>query len=309
MTRSRTSSSEPNDRGSVLVIGNFDGVHRGHRALVAEALGLADQHGLRSVVMTFDPHPAVVLGGEAPPVLTRLDRKVELLRAIAPNLEVVVERFDREFAALSPREFVERVLVDGHRAERLVVGANFRFGRGRVGTVALLQELGAEFGFVARAVDLAGDAQATYSSSRIRSLLVEGDIRQANELLGRPHAITGTVVHGDARGRTIGIPTANLDEVEELKPQVGIYAARVELLEHGVATELGAAVVHVGPRPTVARGETIEVHVLDRTVELYGKCMRVAFLEKLRAIEHFTDLASLKRQIELDILATRRLTG
>jgi riboflavin kinase / FMN adenylyltransferase len=309
MTGARVLSFEPNSRDTALAIGNFDGVHRGHQALVAHTLGLGRQHGLRTAVMTFDPHPAVVLGGSPPPVLTRMDRKVELLRAIAASIEVVVQRFDQAFSMLSPLEFVERILVEQVHVREVVVGANFRFGRDRAGTVAELREFGERFGFVAHPFALSGDAEGSISSSRIRRLLLDGDVGAAADLLGRPHAVTGNVVTGDGRGRTIGIPTANLDAVEETTPRAGVYACQVEIVEGGMGRALGAAVVHLGPRPTVDRGETIEVHVIDRSLDLYGKTLRVGFLQRLRDLERFSDIERLRRQIERDIAAARLVRG
>jgi riboflavin kinase / FMN adenylyltransferase len=309
MTRARVSSFEPNGRDAALAIGNFDGVHRGHQALVAYTLGLGRQHGLCTAVMTFDPHPAVVLGGSPPPVLTRMDRKVELLSGIAANIEVIVQRFDQAFCMLSPLEFVERILVEKIHVRQVVVGTNFRFGRDRAGTVAELRQFGDRFGFVAHAFALSGDAEGSISSSRIRRLLLDGDVGAAADLLGRPHAVTGTVVAGDGRGRTIGVPTANLEAVEEATPRVGVYACNVELIEGGAVRDLGAGVVHLGPRPTVDRGETIEVHLIDRSLDLYGKTLRVGFLQRLRDLERFSDLEGLREQIERDIAAARRVRG
>lgn len=309
MVDKSTLSIEPNAGEVALAIGNFDGVHRGHQALISHVAELAKERGLRPMVMTFDPHPAVALGGKLPPVLTALARKVELLRAIAPNLEVMVQRFDREFAQLSPREFVERILVGGLRVRELVVGHNFRFGRDRAGSVETLVRLGHDYGFAAYGFGLAGDAQGVFSSSRIRRLIREGDLVAASELLGRPHALSGLVVKGDGRGRTIGVPTANLDAVEELRPLEGVYVCRVESLAGANALNLGGAVVHLGPRPTVDRGDAIEAHLLDRDLDLYGQRLRVSFLQRLREQRQFSDLDGLKRQIELDIAAARRVLG
>jgi riboflavin kinase / FMN adenylyltransferase len=309
MISTRVLSTEPNGRDAALVVGNFDGVHRGHQELIAYNLGLAERHDLRPVVMTFEPHPAVALGGAPPPVLTKMDRKIELLRSMAPDLEVIVERFDREFAQLLPVEFVERILVGDLHVRQLVVGSNFRFGRDRAGTVEQLDEFGARFGFVAHAFNLAGDAQGSYSSSRIRRLLKEGELTDANWILGRPHAVTGKVVQGDGRGRSIGVPTANLADIEELVPLDGVYAGQVEMIDQGAAQIIGAAVVHVGPRPTVERGFTVEAHVIDRSLDLYGKHLRIGFWQRLRGLERFNDLESLRRQIEQDIAAARLVPG
>jgi riboflavin kinase/FMN adenylyltransferase len=292
--------------GTALVIGNFDGVHRGHQALVSHTLELARRHHLRALAMTFEPHPAAVLGGAAPPVLTSTPRKVKLLSALAPNFEVLVQRFDSEFAQLSPREFVERILVRDIRVRQLVVGANFRFGRDRAGNVNELQKLGQEFAFAAHGVELTSDVAGSISSSRIRRLLTAGEVAEAASLLGRPHSVSGIVVAGDGRGRTIGVPTANLEGIPELAPKAGVYAGIVEIDGAATTSTLGPAVVHIGPRPTVDRNETVEVHLIDRNLDLYGRSLRVGFHRRLRDVIRFSDIESLKRQIALDIETARR---
>jgi riboflavin kinase / FMN adenylyltransferase len=300
------SSAEPNRRDAALVIGNFDGVHRGHQALVAYTRSLAEEHGLRLVVMTFEPHPAMALGGSPPPLLTTTERKLELLRRLSPDMDVLVQRFDREFAELTPREFVARILVRDVHVRQLVVGANFHFGHDRQGSVSTLRAFGREFGFDMHAFELSGDDRGSFSSSRIRRLIVDGELAAANELLGRPHALSGVVVTGDGRGRTLGFPTANLDGVVEVKPRAGVYACRVDLLETAATRSLGAGVVHLGPRPTVERDETIEVHLIDGAMDLYGKRLRVGFLARLRDSERFSDIDALKRQIARDVDAARQ---
>lgn len=309
MTPTRTSSVEPNGADAALVIGNFDGVHRGHQALVAYTLKVARAHGLRPIAMTFDPHPAVALGGAPPPILTKLERKLELLGAMDPALALHVQRFDREFAQLSPREFVERVLVRNLNVRQLVVGANFRFGRARAGNVESLRELGKQLGFTAHAFSLEGDDEGSFSSSRIRSLIAEGDLVRVSELLGRPHCLTGKVVVGDGRGRQIGVPTANLAEVQEVLPRVGVYAGNVELVDQGAARPLGPAVVHIGPRPTVDRDDTVEAHLLDQSLDLYGQELRLSLGPRIRDLVRFSDIEALKQQIVRDISAARGLLG
>lgn len=305
MSPTRAGSSESNGDDAALVIGNFDGVHRGHQALVTYTLELAKGHGLRPMAMTFDPHPAVALGGAEPAILTTLPRKIELLQALEPELGVHVQRFDRQFARLAPSEFVEQVLVGDLKVRQLVVGANFRFGRERSGNTDVLAELGRQMGFVAHAFRLEGDADGIYSSSRIRRFIAEGELERANELLTRPHYLTGTVVTGDGRGRTIDVPTANLAGVVEARPLDGVYAAVVEMLGPPATRSLGHAVVHIGPRPTVARDSTIEVHLLDQTLDLYGKVLRVGLTKRIRGLVRFTDLEALKLQIAHDIAQAR----
>ena len=190
------------------MIGNFDGVHLGHRAVLDTCNAEAQALGLASLALTFDPHPSVVLGRGALPVLTPLARKLELLGRACPGLTVVVEPFTRELAGLSPAAFAERMLHEALGARIVVVGKNFRFGLGRAGDLGTLEELGRALGFEARAETLRGDREGVYSSSRIRAALAAGDLVTAERLLGRPHALSGTVVRGAGRGRTIGVPTA-----------------------------------------------------------------------------------------------------
>lgn len=307
MTPTGALSVEPNGPASALVIGNFDGVHRGHQALIAYTLDVARQNGLEPQAMTFEPHPAQVLSGSPPPVLTTLERKIELLESLAPGLRVVVQHFDPEFSRLSPLEFVERILVGRNHVRQLVVGSNFRFGRNRAGNVEVLQELGKRFGFVAHAFELSADANGSISSSRIRQLISAGDVVLAKELLGRPHALTGVVVHGDGKGRSIGFPTANLDQIAELRPLPGVYAAHTEIVEAEVATSLGPSVVHIGPRPTVNRDETVEAYVIHQSIHLYGKRVRLHLLGRVRDLVRLANLEALKPQIELDVASALRI--
>lgn len=309
MSLADASSAEPKNLHSALAIGNFDGVHRGHQALIEFTLELAGRHGLRAQAMTFEPHPAQVLSGARPPLLTALERKIELLRGVSPELEVIVQHFDREFSLLSPFDFVERVLVGRNHVRQLVVGANFRFGRNRTGNVDVLSELGKRFGFAAHAFALSQQAGESISSSRIRSLLERGEVERAAELLGRPHALSGIVVTGDARGRTIGCPTANLAEVVELQPRAGVYACQAQLIEAGVSGRPWPAVVHIGPRPTVDRDDTIEAHIIGRSLDLYGKHLRLDFIARLRDLERFSDIEGLKRQIQQDIISATAILG
>lgn len=309
MSIADASSAEPKEIHSALAIGNFDGVHRGHQALIGFTLELAARHGLRAQAMTFEPHPAQVLSGTCPSLLTALERKIELLRGLSPELEVIVQHFDRKFSLLSPLDFVERVLVGRNHVRQLVVGANFRFGRNRMGNVEVLGELGKRFGFEAHAFALSEQAGESISSSRIRNLIELGEVERAAELLGRPHALSGTVITGDARGRTIGCPTANLGDVVELQPRAGVYACQAEPIEAGIPARLWPAVVHIGPRPTVDRGDTIEAHIIGRSLDLYGKRLRLGFVARLRDLERFADIDSLKHQIQQDIISATAILG
>jgi riboflavin kinase/FMN adenylyltransferase len=298
------------DQGSNLVaIGNFDGVHAGHRAVLAAATRDANARGLSLLVLTFDPHPAVVLGRGAQPVLTPLERKVELLCRLDPTLRVVVEPFTHQLAGMSARSFVEDLLVGALGAKVVVVGQNFRFGKGRAGDLAVLEKLGAELGFVARAEELAKDADGPFSSSRIRASIAAGNLADAERLLGRPHAVSGRVVRGDGRGRTVGVPTANLDGVVEALPRYGVYACVVDrLADDGTATRLAAGVANIGNRPTVNAGFSTEAHLFDFDGDLYGARLRIHLVERVRDEKKFASLDELVHQIRNDIETARRAT-
>jgi riboflavin kinase/FMN adenylyltransferase len=227
---------------TLTVIGNFDGVHRGHQEILRVGAERARALGVEPVVLTFDPHPSAVIGRGALPVLTTLERKVELLLRVDPALRVVVEPFTRELSQLTPEEFVSELLVKRLGARAVIVGQNFRFGRARSGDLAKLEELGKAAGFEAHAVPLAGDGGGAFSSTRIRESLAAGDLSLATALLGRPHSLSGEVVRGDGRGSTIGVPTANLAGVREALPPYGVYACLVDELGERGATRLAAGV-------------------------------------------------------------------
>ncbi len=290
--------------GTLVAIGNFDGVHRGHAAVLSDAVKEALAQTLAPVVLTFEPHPRVVLGRGAPEVLTPLDRKLKLLAGMHPELAVVVEPFTEALSRLEPRQFVEEVLVRALSAKVVVVGDNFRFGKARAGDLARLSELGAEYGYSAHAHALVSDEQGALSSTRIRAAIRDGEVELASRLLGRPHALTGRVVKGARRGRTLGTPTANLDGVEETNPAYGVYTCVVDRLD-GEARALRGGVVNVGDRPTVNAGFGVEVHLFDFEGDLYGATLRVHLLERLRAEERFVDLDALREQISRDVTSAR----
>lgn len=296
----------------LIAIGNFDGVHRGHQHLLSAVVEQARALGLVPTVLTFDPHPSVVLGRSELPLLTRVETKVTLIEQVSPSLEVVVHPFTQELAALSPDDFVRDVLVGRYGAGHVVVGSNFRFGAGRAGNLQSLQSLGREFGFSAEALPLLEGGGRPISSSRIRALLAEGDVDAAAVLLGRAHVTIGKVVHGDAIGRTIGFPTANLDQIAELVPGFGVYACRVNICGQPEQSALLAA-SSIGVRPTLdQRGPPpvrVEVHVLDRELDLYERTLAVSWVSRLRGEERFASLDALKAQIATDVDHARRILG
>jgi len=294
---------------SLVAIGNFDGVHLGHRAVLARAQRTAEERKLALTVLTFHPHPSEVLGRGRLAVLTPLERKVQLLCRLAPELRVVVEPFTMELASTSATEFVEELLVRDLSARVVVVGQNFRFGKNRAGDLKMLDELGKSLGFEARAEPLAGDQGGVFSSSRIRACIAEGDLPVARRLLGRPHALSGKVVHGDGRGRKIGVPTANLEGVVEALPPYGVYACLVDRI-HGSSTavRLSTGVANIGDRPTFDAGFSVEVHLHGFDADLYGERLRLHLVERIRPEMKFDGIDALVARIRADIETARRAT-
>jgi riboflavin kinase/FMN adenylyltransferase len=308
-SRARDLKAEQPGRGSLVAIGNFDGVHLGHRAVIEAALGEARERQLSPLVLTFDPHPAEVLGRGARAPLTVLERKLELIERLGPELRVVVEPFTRELSQLTPAEFAREFVVELLSAKVVIVGDNFRFGHGRAGDLGTLVSLGRELGFEARASSLSGDSDGPYSSTRARAALGEGNLAAVEHVLGRPHSLSGQVVQGAQRGRTIGVPTANLSGVREALPPHGVYAVLVDRVTDGVATKLGLGVANIGLRPTVSGGFSVEVHLFDFAGDLYGQTLRVHLAQRLREERKFAGLDELKAQIAEDSAAARAALG
>ena len=278
--------------------------------MLAQALSVAHTEQLLPVVLTFDPHPAVVVGRGALPALTSLERKLELLCRLSPALKVVVEPFTpRRFAKTEPADFVGQLLVDALSAKVVLVGEDFRFGRARGGDFGKLVQLGAEHGFRALAAALEGDSAGAISSTRIRAALEQGELAEVERLLGRPHALTGVVVPGQGRGRTIGVPTANLSGFSEALPPHGVYAVLVDQKRDGAFKALAAGVANFGVRPTLDAGPSFEAHLFDTSLDLYGQELRVHLLGRLREERKFSGIDELRAQIERDIAAARAMTA
>jgi riboflavin kinase/FMN adenylyltransferase len=289
------------ERPSLVAIGNFDGVHEGHQQVVTKACELAVREELTPLVLTFEPHPAQVLFDAKLARLTNLPRKVELLLRLHPELRVVVEPFEKELSLMAPDVFARRVLKQGLGAKRVVVGRNFRFGHRRAGDLALLVELGEALGFEATPQELVADSFGPYSSTRIREAIASGDLLTATTMLGRPHALTGRVIRGDQRGRTIGFPTANLADVTEVQPKHGVYATAVDIAGDAGFTRLGLGALNIGVRPTLAAGPSVEVHLLEFNGDLYGATLQVHLLARLRDEQRFDGLEALKQQLRHDV--------
>lgn len=292
-------------RPVVVALGNFDGVHLGHQAVLDRAVEEARARDGRVVAATFWPHPRSVLGrGDAPGLLTTMEgRREALLRYGADDVREV--RFDRELSQKSPEKFVRDVLVGEMGASAVVVGENFRFGHKAAGDVGDLRRLMREAGGEAYAVEVRG-GRGEISSTRIRALLAEGNVEEAAKLLGRPYAVRGEVVVGDRRGRTIGFPTANVrPDPDVVVPARGVYACLVR-----VGEEEYAACTNVGVAPTFERGESrIEAHLLDFEGDLYGEDVDVMFLNRIRGERRFSGVEELKAQIGRDVEEARRLIG
>jgi riboflavin kinase/FMN adenylyltransferase len=294
--------------GSLVAIGNFDGVHRGHQAVLKSAFGEGRRRGLAPLVLTFDPHPSEVLGRGALPLLTTLERKVELITRLDETVRVVVEPFTHALAAQSPSAFAESLLSKRLGAALVIVGKNFRFGKGRAGDLDELCSLGEALGFEARAEGMSGDLSGDFSSTRARDAVKGGDLAEVAKVLGRPHSISGTVVLGQQRGRTIGFPTANLDGVREVVPPDGVYAVLVDVeAAPGAFRAAARGVMNLGQRPTLAAGRSIEVHLFDFEQDLYDKRLRVHLVERLRDERRFDGVEALRAQIALDATRAREL--
>ncbi|MDP9070986.1 MAG: bifunctional riboflavin kinase/FAD synthetase [Actinomycetota bacterium] len=299
--------------GAVVTIGAYDGVHLGHRALIARVRAMAGDLQCSAALVTFDRHPATVVRPEsAPKLLTDLEQKLELLGETGLDYAVVV-RFDEERSKESAEDFVREVLVGCLRARAVVVGHDFHFGHRRRGNVLLLQEMGAELGFDVLGISLVADehGRRPISSTRIRELLQSGDVAGAVELLGRQHEVRGTVERGDGRGgRELGCPTANVAvPAEILLPADGIYAGWYERPDG----QVHAAAISVGRRPTfydaASSTPVLEAHLLDFDGDLYGEPAKVRFAARLRDEERFESVGDLVEAMAMDVKAAREVLG
>jgi riboflavin kinase / FMN adenylyltransferase len=291
-----------------LAIGNFDGVHLGHQALLARLRDAATRLQVEAAVMTFEPHPRAFfaqLAGDISRSPTRIANLRDNLAALtAAGVDrVIVEHFNAHFAALSPQDFIEQILVNGLHVKWLIVGDDFCFGAKRAGNTAMLIEAGKQFGFEVEILPAVCDGDVRISSSAVRNALANADFATTRNLLGRPYAITGHVVHGKKLGRTIGFPTLNM-RVAHARPALsGIYIVQV----HGLSEQALPAVASMGVRPTVDDSGRVllETHVFDYAGDAYGKLVQIEFLQKLRDEEKYTDLPTLVTAIERDAVQAR----
>ncbi|HEU5397982.1 MAG TPA: bifunctional riboflavin kinase/FAD synthetase [Gammaproteobacteria bacterium] len=296
-------SLKPRHRGAVASIGNFDGVHLGHQAVLKQLTAKARELKLPATVIVFEPMPLEYFSrGQPPARLTRFGEKWRLL-AQAGVERLLCLRFDRKLAEMPAESFIERVLVQGLQVRYLAVGDDFRFGKGRLGNYELLKQAGATHGFeVTDSASLILDGERV-SSTRIRSLLIDGDMPGAARLLGRPYSLSGRVMHGERLGSKLGFPTANLALRRKLTPVGGIFAARVK----GLGPEPRDAAAYVGVRP--ALGGTLpvlETHLMDFSGDLYGRMLTVELLAHLREDRHFDSLDALSAQMQQDVRAASR---
>ena len=305
------------DAGAVITIGNFDGMHLGHQALLRQLRAEAQARGLRSSVLTFTPHPreffAKMRGGpdvSVPARLHTLREKLEALAAAGVD-DTRICRFDAAFASLSPEDFVRIVLVDAMRAKHVMIGDDFRFGARRAGDFNLLKALGEQYGFTVSALDAQCLDHARISSSQVRDALASGQLDRAEGLLGYPYAMEGRVIRGRQLGRTIGVPTANVQIRHDPLPLRGVFVVGVALDQTRAAvpqaTRRYAGVANLGYRPTLG-GDTrplLEVHLFDFSGDLYGAHLDVRFLAKLRDEMTFADFGALTAQIQEDLVQAR----
>jgi riboflavin kinase/FMN adenylyltransferase len=281
----------------VATIGNFDGVHMGHRQIFRQLRkAAADMDGV-SVVITFAPHPLkVVKSGKKLRLISTYEEKEKLLDASGIDYLVIIP-FTREFAALSAREFVSDILVRSLGIKKLIVGYDYAFGRNREGDIGFLRRMGKEYGFTVEVLEPIWNGKTLFSSTNIRKMVSDGNVRDVVHLLGRHFSIGGTVVHGHHRGKTLGFPTANLQSENELIPKCGVYAVKVKL-----DGELYDGACNIGPNPTFDdEAISIEVFIFGFDGDLYGQNIRLFFIERIRDERKFPDAGALQRQIEEDV--------
>ena len=289
-------------RGSVVAIGNFDGIHKGHQVVINEAGSIARATNKPWAVMSFEPHPDALFKPDCEPFrLSTMRTKAHMIEQLGVD-ELLVQHFDFAFAGLTAQAFVEEVLVKGLGASHVVAGYDFQFGQKRQGDCETLLRLGRDQGFGFTAVPKVVDGQGVvYSSTRVRDDIKAGDPRAAAQVLGRAFEVEGRVEHGDQRGRQLGFPTANLHLGDFLRPALGVYAIRAGL-DEGSETCWVDGVCNIGKRPTFDKGDDVvlEAHLFDFDADLYGKHLRVKLIERLRAEQKFDGLDAIKTQIAID---------
>ncbi|MFH1997014.1 MAG: bifunctional riboflavin kinase/FAD synthetase [Candidatus Omnitrophota bacterium] len=297
----------PELKSSIVAIGIFDGVHKGHAKIIGRAVDAAKKGRSKSVVITFDPHPRCIVGKNVcPGTLISLNHRIALLGSLGVDIVVVVH-FTKTFAGLTPAAFVGRYLASRLRADQVFVGKNYRFGKDGSGDALMLRELGKKFGFVARVIPSVVDSGKIVSSTLIRGAISSGELDAASRMLGRRVSVLGTVIHGLKRGRGLGFPTSNIDPHHEVIPPSGVYAVRVR-----VRGTVYGGVMNIGSRPTFETGgePAVEVHIFDFRKDIYGVDIEAYFIKKLREERKFKIRGDLIRQIGEDSRIARKvLTG
>lgn len=289
-----------------VAIGNFDGVHLGHREILSRTVKSAHDRGKEAVVYTFDPHPRIVLNKvqDVPRINTEAERE-KILEELGIDVLILAE-FTPEYASQTPEQFVENTLVEELGVRSLFVGENYRFGKGRSGTAVMLKKTGHELGFTVHVVPSVKVDEVVVSSSEIRKLLLSGEIRRANELLGRPFKIAGKVIHGHSRGKKLGFPTANIKPEPKLCPPDGVYAVYCILDDD--KKNLRPGVMNIGWNPTFKdRRVSYEAHIMDLDRDLYGQRIEMQIIDRIRAEMTFGNVEELKEQIRKDIKYSREI--
>jgi riboflavin kinase/FMN adenylyltransferase len=288
---------------TVVTMGNFDGIHLGHQALVGNAVAEAKQWRTKSVVFTFEPHPLKLLAPErAPRMIVNRQDKIDMLQALGVDV-IIVQTFDHRFANIEAEDFVRRYLLERLNLSKIWLGRDLRFGRARQGDAEDLIRWGSELGFSVGIVEPILIQGKRISSSRIRQLIEQGRVDEVQPMLGRYHFISGTVVSGHRRGRNMGFPTANLAAATELLPQDGIYATVLELQDHH-----WLSVSSVGHNPTFGQGSrTVEAYILDFTQDIYGEPVKLSFVQRIREERRFAQIEDLVTQMHEDVQAARAI--
>lgn len=289
-------------KNCVVTIGNFDGLHQGHQSVIQSLIKLGKQLNLPTCVILFEPHPQEFFYSEkAPARLMRLGEKIKLLQFLAID-RVLCLRFNKRLAECTAEEFVKKILVDKLGIKGLIIGDDFRFGRGRQGDFVFLQKLGQEYGFKVFSTPTLLFDNERIGSSRVRNAVKQGDFKLAALLLGRPFRLSGRVIYGDQRGRLLGFPTANIRLHRKVIPLQGVFVVKV----YGLATTPLLGVANCGKRPTInGLKNLLEVHLFDFDQNIYGRFIEVEFLKKIRDEKKFDSLKALKQQISIDVIAAK----
>lgn len=292
-----------NIKPPVITIGNFDGIHIGHQQVLKAVRKRAEQLKLPSIVYTFEPHPLKVIAPQkSPPLLTTPEEKIELIKASGIDY-LILARFTKEFASQHPKKFVANILAGQLKAKEVWIGHDYAFGKGRRGTIEYLKELGNEFGFKVYVIPAYKKRNLVVSSSKIREYIWNGQIKEAEKFLGRPYSVSGKVIKGRNIGRHLGFPTANISIHNELIPKDGIYAVRVLL---GKKVYKGAA--NIGVAPTfLTKKRAVEVHIIGFEKNIYGKKLKIEFIERLRGEKIFKTAEELAIQIKRDVEKVKKI--